>query len=519
LLVAWAPDGKRLAFLSLEGPELSGDPIMPAPGRHRRLWTVRPGSDSPEPVTPSNVTVWEFAWSPKSDQLAVFFSAGPDETDYYRGQIGMVSATGGAITQRTRLDRQAAALTWSPDGSRIAYVSGEWSDRGLVGGDVFTLAAQGGEPRNLTEGIMCSPSLVRWQADGKRLLYAAWDGVGHQVGWLDEATGTATALARDLVIGEPAWPKVSASATMDAIAVTRTIAGEHSLELYLGTLRADGISWRRLTHLNAALEESTAVSPTRVLHFTGADGWDVEALYNPPVKPPASGTPPLVLNVHGGPSSAWVNNWSGGFLTQLLCGAGFGVLRVNSRGSMGRGVAFADAVLGDMGGKDLEDLLAGVDEAVRLGLADPERVGIAGWSYGGFMAAWAVSQVTRFKAAVMGAGICDYLSFHAQTNIPDWDMRFLKATPTEDPATYREKSALSYATRIQTPTLILHGEQDACVPVNQAYAFARALTERGVPVELVIYPREGHGPQEKAHIEDMESRIVRWLSRYLKSEG
>ncbi|HEX9067580.1 MAG TPA: prolyl oligopeptidase family serine peptidase, partial [Ktedonobacterales bacterium] len=99
------------------------------------------------------------------------------------------------------------------------------------------------------------------------------------------------------------------------------------------------------------------------------------------------------------------------------------------------------------------------------------------------------------------------------------DMRFLKATPTKDPATYREKSALSYATRIQTPTLILHGEQDACVPVNQAYAFARALTERGVPVELVIYPREGHGPQEKAHIEDMESRIVRWLSRYLKSEG
>jgi dipeptidyl aminopeptidase/acylaminoacyl peptidase len=222
-----------------------------------------------------------------------------------------------------------------------------------------------------------------------------------------------------------------------------------------------------------------------------------------------------VVNVHGGPSSAWQNDWAGGLFTQMLASHGFAVLRANIRGSLGRGVAFADAVLGDMGGKDLEDLLAGIDELVRRELVDGTRVGICGWSYGGFMVAWAVSQTERFKAAVMGAGVCDYHSFHAQSNIPDWDMRFLDANPLDQPEAYRARSAITFANRIATPTLILHGEKDPCVPVNQAYAFHRALVERDMPVELVVYPREGHGLLERAHLVDADQRVLRWFQTYL----
>jgi dipeptidyl aminopeptidase/acylaminoacyl peptidase len=182
---------------------------------------------------------------------------------------------------------------------------------------------------------------------------------------------------------------------------------------------------------------------------------------------------------------------------------------------MGRGVAFANAVVGDMGGKDFEDVMRGVDYAVAQGLADGDRVGIVGWSYGGFMTAWAVSQTPRFKAAVMGAGISDYHSFHAQTNIRDWDMRFIAADPNEQPEAYRARSAISYARQLTTPTLIIHGEQDECVPVNQAYAFHHALRERNVPTELAVYPREGHGFAERAHVVDWEQRLVGWFKRYV----
>ncbi|MGH2501878.1 MAG: S9 family peptidase, partial [Ktedonobacterales bacterium] len=206
----------------------------------------------------------------------------------------------------------------------------------------------------------------------------------------------------------------------------------------------------------------------------------------------------------------------GGWINQALVSAGFAILRPNPRGSIGRGVAFADAVLGDMGGKDYEDLMLGVDEAVKRGLADPERLGIAGWSYGGFMTAWAVTKTTRFKAAMMGAGVSDYHSFHAQTNIQDWDERFLKATPNEQPEVYRERSAITFAKNVTTPTLIIHGEKDPCVPVNQAHAFYHALREQSVPVELVVYPREGHGFLERDHIADWVGRMIHWMTTSLR---
>ncbi|HEY6408563.1 MAG TPA: prolyl oligopeptidase family serine peptidase, partial [Ktedonobacteraceae bacterium] len=224
--------------------------------------------------------------------------------------------------------------------------------------------------------------------------------------------------------------------------------------------------------------------------------------------------PALFVNVHGGPSGAWCDNW-GGFYTQLLASAGYAVLQTNYRGSWGRGVAFADGVLGDMGGKDFQDILYGIDYLVERGLVDGNRLAIGGWSNGGYLAAWAVTQTTRFKAAIMGAGISDWHNMHAQTNIADADVLLLGVSPLENPEVYRKHSPITYAAQVITPTLILHGEADPAVPVAQAYAFYRALRERNVPVELVVYPREGHGVSERAHVLDADERLLRWLERYL----
>ncbi|HEU5440955.1 MAG TPA: S9 family peptidase [Ktedonobacterales bacterium] len=512
---AWSPDGSRIAFLSHEGQEPKDGPKVNEPLLHQRLWTVRPGSDEPEPVTPPDLTVWRYAWSPDGRQLAVYFSEGPGETDWYRGQIGLVPAGGGVVRQLTQLTRQADALAWSRDGRTLYYISGEWSDRGLVGGDIFAIPAAGGEPRNLTPGIERNPSWVHELPDGK-LLFAAWDGLANALAMLDPASGQITPVTTDFVIGDWGWPRLSATPDGRRFAAVHT-AGNRPWDVWLGEWAGKGhttLTWRSLTRLNPIAEETLRIAPSQPIAYTAPDGWRIEAFYTPPLEPTRGTPPPLVLQVHGGPSSAFRDTWLDP-LPQLLAAAGFAVLRANPRGSQGRGVAFSDAVLGDMGGKDFQDLLAGVDYLVGHGLADPERLAIYGWSYGGFMTAWAVTQTTRFKAAVMGAGVCDYHSFHAQTNIADWDARFIGAWPNENPDAYRQRSAITYVSRVVTPTLILHGEADPCVPVNQAYAFYRALRELGVATELAVYPREGHGPREREHIRDLNERIVRWMERYL----
>jgi dipeptidyl aminopeptidase/acylaminoacyl peptidase len=522
--IAWSPDGRRISFLSQDGEEPGSDPkvFTPESGRHRRLWTVRIDSDIPEPVTPDGFSVWQYVWSPDSRQFAVYFATGPGETDWFRGQVGIVPAGGGAIRQVTQLTRQACALAWSPDGKQLAYVSDEWSDPDRGGGEVFLLSLESGEMRNLTPGIDCSINWLHWYPDGQRILFTAWKGVSNMIGMLDVVSGSVTPIENDVVLGDRHWPHLSITTDMRHFVTTRD--ERHPADAWYGTIsyeseKPTGVEWRRLSQLNPILEETLVLAPTERIRYESVDGWQIDALLTHPLPESRKedGPPPLIVSVHGGPSGFWSDNWDQ-YRSQMLAAAGFAVLRANIRGSMGGGVTFSDAVIGDGGGKDFQDLMHGVDYLIERGLVDGNRLGIMGWSYGGFMTAWAVTQTTRFKAAVMGAGVCDFHSFHAQTNIPDWDMRFLSKTPIsplDHPDIYRKFSAITYANRVVTPTLIAHGEQDDCVPINQGYAFYRALQERNVPVEMVVYPREGHGLAEYSHIRDYQQRFVAWFEKYL----
>ena len=506
----WSPDGNYIAFLSYEG---EAPPLVVRPARYQRLWTVHIAGDRPTPVTPDGLTVWEYTWSPDSQRFALYYSIKPDENGWYAGQIGLVSSNGGAVRQMTQLTMQASSLAWAPDGHRLAFISGDWSDRGQGGGDIFllTLDEKGrSEPRNLTPNCDYSSAWCHWLPDNKHILFAAYSGVTHKIATVSAENGAVVTLDDDFVMSGPALFPSSDSQFVATLHSTP----QAPYDVWFGEIAAQHIAWHRLSKLNAIVEETFAFSKTERIHYKSVDGWQIDALFTLPSIRKTEGPPPLVVNVHGGPSWAWSDDF-GGFWTQLLASAGYAVLRPNIRGSWGRGMTFANAVIGDMGGKDFQDILYGVNVLIERGLVDGDRMAIAGWSYGGYMTAWAISQTTRFKAAIMGAGWGDWHDFHALSNLSDWDIRFMQADPLDNPEVYRKWSAITYANKIVTPTLILHGEKDQPVPVSGGYGFHRALQERGIPVELVVYPREGHGISEYQHALDIEERLLRWLEKYV----
>jgi dipeptidyl aminopeptidase/acylaminoacyl peptidase len=523
--LGWSPDGNRLAFISPDGEEPGSDPrvLLPGEGRHHRLWTVRADDDIPVAVTPEGITVWEYAWSPDGRQIALYFSRRPDDSGWYHGQIGVVDAEGGAVRQLTQfppVSIQARALAWSPDGQQLAYVSGKWSDPGRGAGDITVLTVADGQSRNVTPGIGCSPTWCDWFPDGHRLLFTAVDGVSHQIGIVQVDDGAVTALDRSFVMLRD-QPRLSVTPDLRRFATVHSTS-QQPPEVYSGALatESDGdgdtaISWQRLTRLNPIPEETWSWAASVAVHFPGVDGHLVHGLFSPPVASAGGALPPLYVQVHGGPSGADCDSCAVG-TAQILPSVGYAVLRVNYRGSWGNGAEFADAVMGDVGGKDLQDILAGIDYLLSQGLVDGDRLAIGGWSNGGFLSAWAVTQTRRFRAALMGAGISDWLNMHAQSNIPDSDVLQLGVDPIDRPEVYQQHSPLTFARDVRTPTLIQHGESDPAVPVAQAYAFYRALSERGIPVEMAVYPREGHGLRELDHMSDATNRLLRWLDQYVK---
>jgi dipeptidyl aminopeptidase/acylaminoacyl peptidase len=220
----------------------------------------------------------------------------------------------------------------------------------------------------------------------------------------------------------------------------------------------------------------------------------------------------LVVLVHGGPAGVWTNRFDA--LTQLLVSRGYTVMQPNIRGSSGYGQKFLASNRGDWGGGDYKDVIAGVDDLIRRKIADPDRLAIAGWSYGGYMAEWAITQTTRFKAAISGAGMADLATEFGTEASPEGD-EWYYGTPYENLAGFQRSSPIVYIKNAMTPTLILQGEADTTDPVSQSQMLYRGLKRYNVPSEFVVYPREPHGLRERFHITDRYRRSLEWIEKYL----
>jgi dipeptidyl aminopeptidase/acylaminoacyl peptidase len=283
---------------------------------------------------------------------------------------------------------------------------------------------------------------------------------------------------------------------------------------------SDRSATKRLTTLNPSLD-GVKLGEQEIVRWKSTDGLEVEGIIVKPVGYQAGRRYPVVMQPHGGPEGADLNGWNGTYSRwgQMLAGRGFVTFYPNYRGSIGRGVKYSMADHRDLMGKEFEDMLAGIDHLVAIGVADPSRIGVGGGSYGGYTSAWAATYGSeRFKAAVMWMGISNWYSMTGTSDIffenstVHWN-----AMMYDNYALYWNRSPLAHIDKAKTPTLIVHGAVDPRVPIGQSQEMYTALRWKGVPVEFVTYPREGHGVTERAHQEDFMNRVLGWFEKHLKN--
>lgn len=514
----WSPDGRTIAVLFTENAvRVAGAVEATTPDAgvveekfyEQRLTLVDAQTGKARQLSPADTYVYEYNWSPDGKQLAYTAAKGSGDNNWWVAELFRINAATGAVSHILKPATQIAVPRWSPDGKTIAFVGGIMSDEGSTGGDVYTVAAAGGAAKNITPGRKTSPSWLRWSADGKLLMTERVDG-GAAVTTLDTATGATETL----------W-KVDETirADGDDLSLSMAADGKTAAVVRNSWSKAPEVWTGRIGELQPATTANANAKPTwgeaKKLHWQNGSvpvqGW---LLY--PKNYDAAKRYPMVVSVHGGPASAKSPSWPApGFDFAAFSAQGYFVLYPNPRGSYGAGEAFTAANVKDFGHGDLQDILAGVDEVVKTLPVDQKRIGIGGWSYGGYMTMWAVTQTNRFAAAVAGAGIANWQSYYGENSIDEWMIPYFGASVYDDPAVYAKSSPITFIKNVKTPTLIVVGDRDGECPAPQSYEFWHALKAQGVITKFIVYPGEGHHFHDPKHIEDLAKQTMQWFQERL----
>lgn len=515
----WSPDGKRIAYSATRVPtkqeqkdEDAGRDWITTDvrGSFSRLWVVPLAGGKAKAVSPREQSVLDFAWSPDSSQLVVRAAERADvDGEMMYSRLFTTSASGGEKLQPLcETEGKLSQMAWSPDGSQIAYL-GAVDIHDPTAGVLWVVPAGGGTPRPLTREYLGTGQDLRWLGKDSIAMLAN--------------EGTRTPVVRVGLDGEIrsviAGPTICRGFDIGEDHRTVACAGErstHAREVYVADLRRGEL--QRLTHHSAELD-AVVLGERRIARWTATDGLEIEGVVTLPVGYEKGKRYPLAILPHGGPEGVSHDGWNtrAGYPVQMFATRGFVVLEPNYRGSQGRGVEFGKADHLDLGGMEFQDVLAGIDHLAAEGLVDPKRVGMGGWSYGGYFSGLAATlHSERFGAAMVGAAITDWISFTGTTEIEhENSLVHWKMWPWDDFQRAWERSPVAHVAKSKTPTLIVHGESDTRVPPEQATELYRALRHKKVETTVVYYPREGHGLRERAHQIDFANRFVDWFEKHL----
>ncbi|HEY2461146.1 MAG TPA: S9 family peptidase [Candidatus Acidoferrum sp.] len=519
----FSPDGKTLAVLFTENATRASGPLVaetPVTGEvkdaffEQRLAVVDVAGGKLRQITPADTYIYEYDWAPDGKNFAVTAALGNGDNNWWIAELYTLDATSGVMKSIYKPKLQITNPVWSPDGNQIAFIEGLMSDEGLTGGDIFSISSTGGEAKNLTPNSKLSPAWIAWQPDGQQILFSAYTGGNIFIATLEIASGKM----------EQRW---SGEGTFSAGGIFgfilspsrdgKTIGGIYQSfaqppEVALITAASNAPTL--VTHSNSALKPAWGEAKSISWKNEGKEvqGWLLYPRDFDPTK-----KYPMVVNVHGGPSFISLSHWPGAHdFSAGLAGMGYFVLYPNPRGSYGQGENFARGNVRDFGYGDFKDIMAGVDEAIRVAPVDPNRLGISGWSYGGFMTMWAVTQTNRFKAAMAGAGLANWQSYYGENLIDQWMIPFFGKSVYDDPEIYAKSSPINFIKKAKTPTLILVGDSDGEVPAPQSWEFWHALKALGVETQFVVYEHEGHLFATAEHQRDVISRTLAWFDGHLR---
>lgn len=521
----FAPDGRSIAFAMTDAK--SEDEEKNDKGRNDFRWVdenakmarlyVVPvqrdasGKRESRKLTSENYNVsGSFDWSPDGQRIVFAHVKTAAANDWTTSDVSIVDAASGKVTVLAKTPAAENSPVFSPDGRSIAMIISDVPVRWAQSGAIQIFSTAGGQPKLAAASYDGQPNLAGWSDDGRRIYFSEAKGTGTRIYALN--------IDADRISEINQTAEVLSGVSVNRAGTTFGFVRQNSdapPEVYVSS--AQNFAPVQISRANADLPLS-ALGKTEVIRWKSADGKEIEGLLTYPVNYQAGTRVPLILNVHGGPAGVFQQSFIGGrgvYPIANFAARGYAILRPNPRGSSGYGKEFRRANIKDWGFGDYQDLMTGVDKVIEMGVGDPERLGVMGWSYGGFMTSWIVTQTKRFKAASAGAPVTNLMSFTGTADIPAFIPDYFEAQPWENVAVYQKHSPMFNVKGVSTPTLIQHGEADIRVPISQGYEFYNALKLQGVPTRMIVLPRQPHGPNEpKMQLAAMQANLE-WFEKYL----
>jgi len=527
---AWSPDGKWIAFTMTDPP--SADEEKNNKGKDDSRWIdenvkmshlyVAPvmkdaaGKREPRQLTKGAFTVGSglggggFDWSPDGKSIVFTHTKAPKADYWTSANVSVVDVASGEIKAMAATAAAESQPIYSPDGKWIALTISDNPPTWAFQNKIHIIPAGGGAPKPLALTFDEQPNLIGWAADGKRIYFNETRGTTTAISAINVETGAIT----DIEKGSRVYGGINLNHTRTMFGMT-TQNNDTAVEAYV--TRADNFAPAKVSAANADLPKSP-LGKMEVVRWKSSDGMEIEGVLNYPVNYRAGERVPLLLVIHGGPTGVFTQNFAAGpglYPTAVFNARGYAVLRGNPRGSSGYGKKFRYANYKDWGGGDYKDLMAGVDHVVSMGVADPNRLGVMGWSYGGFMTSWVITQTKRFKAASIGAAVTNLMSFTGTADIPGFIPDYMGAQFWDNLDVYRQHSAMFNIKGVSTPSLIQHCEGDLRVPISQGYELYNALKQQGVPARMLVAPRQAHGPTEPKMLLKIMQTNVEWFDKMI----
>jgi dipeptidyl aminopeptidase/acylaminoacyl peptidase len=510
----FSPDGSMISLLFIEGmPRVAGplQPMTPLAGvindkiYEQRIATIDLGTNRFTQVTPADMYIYEYDWTPDGQAWVASAAHGSGDANWWIARLYLANAQSGELREIYKPKLQIADPQVSPDGKRVAFIEGLMSDEGSTGGDIYVVPITGADARSLTHDLKVSPSSVTWTSSDRITFAENVDG-DSGFGAVNIADGKVQSLWKGEEVATPFGDSWASTLGKKVVTAIVRQSASSTPEVWAGTIG----EWKQLTNINA--DARPVWGEMRNVYWTNGtervQGWlmlpkdfDARKKY------------PLIVNVHGGPSAACMSHWDERAMAPESA-MGYFALCPNPRGSYGQGETFTQGNVRDFGGGDFRDIMAGVDSISKQYPIDPKRIGIRGHSYGGYMTMWAETQTQRFAAAVAGAGLSDWLSYYGLNDIDEWMIPFFGASVYDDPAVYAKSDPMHFVKGVKTPTLILVGDRDGEVPMEQSVEWWHALSTLHVPTELVVYPNEGHAFVKPADARDYTLRTLEWFEKW-----